>query len=158
MQYIILIFTTYPSIQIYFYYGSYSEITNNKPAVSYIWWYLSLNFYIHRYKPLTLYPRRDSRGISDITPWTPTFYQYYFALSNTADVTGGKPTAVWSQVCYQSFSHLLRHPWKKEWGAIFLFCPGHHTRPHPTLNFCNSKIFRLFMGSVPDINRAVITK
>jgi hypothetical protein len=28
---------------------------------------------------------------------TPTFYQNYFAMSDTADVTGGKPIAVWSQ-------------------------------------------------------------
>jgi hypothetical protein len=45
------------------------------------------------YIPLTLYPRRGSRGISDIAP-TPTFYQNYLAVRNTADVTGGKPIAV----------------------------------------------------------------
>jgi hypothetical protein len=28
---------------------------------------------------------------------TPTFYQNYLAMSNTADVRGGKPIAVWSQ-------------------------------------------------------------
>jgi hypothetical protein len=28
---------------------------------------------------------------------TPTFYQNYLAMSNTADVTGGKSIAVWSQ-------------------------------------------------------------
>jgi hypothetical protein len=28
---------------------------------------------------------------------TPTFYQNYLATSNTADVTGGKPIAIWSQ-------------------------------------------------------------
>jgi hypothetical protein len=45
------------------------------------------------YIPLTLYPRRGSRGVSDIAPM-PTFYQNYLALRNTADVTGGKPIAV----------------------------------------------------------------
>jgi hypothetical protein len=25
-------------------------------------------------------------------------------------------------------SRLLRHPWRKERGAILLFCPGHHTK------------------------------
>jgi hypothetical protein len=56
----------------------------------------SISFYIHTYIPLTLYPRRGSRGISDIAP-RPTFYQNYLAVRNTADVTGGKPIAVWSQ-------------------------------------------------------------
>jgi hypothetical protein len=28
---------------------------------------------------------------------TPTFYQNYLAMSNTADLTGGKPIALWSQ-------------------------------------------------------------
>jgi hypothetical protein len=28
---------------------------------------------------------------------TPTFYQNYLAMSNTVDVTGGKPIPVWSQ-------------------------------------------------------------
>jgi hypothetical protein len=45
---------------------------------------------MHTYIPLTLYPRRGSRGISE----TPTFYQNYLAMSNTAYVTGGKPIAV----------------------------------------------------------------
>jgi hypothetical protein len=31
--------------------------------------------------------------------------------------------------CCQSFSYLLRHQWRKERGAVLLFCPGHHTRP-----------------------------
>jgi hypothetical protein len=64
---------------------------------------------------------------------TPTFYQNYFAMRNTADVTGGKPIAVWSHSilgvrckCYKSFSRFFRHPWKKERGAILLFCPEHH--------------------------------
>jgi hypothetical protein len=36
--------------------------------------------------PLTLYPRRDSRDITDIPPRR----QNYLSLRNTADVTGGK--------------------------------------------------------------------
>jgi hypothetical protein len=32
------------------------------------------------------------------------------------------------QVKVLSFSRLLRHLWRKERGAILLFCPGHHTR------------------------------
>jgi hypothetical protein len=48
-------------------------------------------------------------------------------------VTGGKPIAVLSQSylrrnCYESFSRLLQHPWRKDRGAIPLFCPGHHMR------------------------------
>jgi hypothetical protein len=53
-------------------------------------------------------------------------------MRNTADVTGGKPIAV----LVQSISGVratyplvvLRHPLRKEGGAILLFCPGHHTR------------------------------
>jgi hypothetical protein len=48
-------------------------------------------------------------------------------MRNTAEVTGGKPIAVTavylSCKCYESFSHLLRHPWEKERGAILLLCP-----------------------------------
>jgi hypothetical protein len=40
--------------------------------------------YIHTYIPLTLYPRRGSRGISDIAP-RPTFYQNYLAVRNTEE-------------------------------------------------------------------------
>jgi hypothetical protein len=51
-------------------------------------------------------------------------------------VTGGKPIAV----LLQSISGVsainplvaLRHPWKKERGAILLFCPGYHTRLYVT--------------------------
>jgi hypothetical protein len=51
-------------------------------------------------------------------------------------VTGSKPIAALLQsisgvsaINPFLFSRLLRHPWKKERGAILLFCPGHHTRP-----------------------------
>jgi hypothetical protein len=46
---------------------------------------------LYTYIPHKLYSRRGSRGISD------TFYQNYLAMSNTADVTGGKPIAILSQ-------------------------------------------------------------
>jgi hypothetical protein len=40
------------------------------------------------------YPRRGSRGISDIAPRRFTFYQNYLDVRNTADGTSGKPIAV----------------------------------------------------------------
>jgi hypothetical protein len=43
------------------------------------------------YIPLTLYPRRGSRGISDIPPRHPRFTKI---MRNTAKVIGGKPIAV----------------------------------------------------------------
>jgi hypothetical protein len=56
-------------------------------------------------------------------------------MKHTADVTGGKPIAVLLQsisgvsainplVAYD-ICLCLRHPWRKERGAILLFCPGH---------------------------------
>jgi hypothetical protein len=45
------------------------------------------------YIPLTLYPRRGSRGIR-YSFETATIYQKYLAMSNTADVTDGKPIAI----------------------------------------------------------------
>jgi hypothetical protein len=38
--------------------------------------------YIHTYIPLMLYPRRGSRGISDIPPRRPRFNQSYLPMSN----------------------------------------------------------------------------
>jgi hypothetical protein len=88
--------------------------------------------YIHTYIPLMLYPQSGSRGNLRYYSESPTFYQNYLAMSNTADVTGGKPIDVWSQSIsgVNAINPLvaLRHPWKKERGAILLFCPGHHTR------------------------------
>jgi hypothetical protein len=49
--------------------------------------------HIHYYIPFMLYPRRVSRGISGIPPRHPRFTNY-LAMSNTADITGGKPIAV----------------------------------------------------------------
>jgi hypothetical protein len=49
---------------------------------------------LHTYIPLTLYPRRASRGISDNPPRRPRFTKIIYL---TADVTGGKPIAVRSQ-------------------------------------------------------------
>jgi hypothetical protein len=50
---------------------------------------------LYTYIPLTIHPQRGSRNISDIPPRQ--FYQNDSAMRNTADVTGGKPNAVWSQ-------------------------------------------------------------
>jgi hypothetical protein len=55
-------------------------------------------------------------------------------MRNTANVTGGKPIAVWSQSISDvsavnslvAFYHM--HGRAKGRGAILLFCPGHHTR------------------------------
>jgi hypothetical protein len=59
---------------------------------------------IHTYIPLTPYPRRGTRGISDIIPRRPrftkprrtTFYQNYLTKRKYCkrQVTGGKPIAV----------------------------------------------------------------
>jgi hypothetical protein len=46
------------------------------------------------YIRLTLCPRKDNRGISDIPPRHPRFTKNYLAMKTTADVTGGKPIAV----------------------------------------------------------------
>jgi hypothetical protein len=46
----------------------------------------------YTYIPLTLYPRRSSKGISYILPSRPRFIKI-LAMSNTANVTGGKPIA-----------------------------------------------------------------
>jgi hypothetical protein len=45
------------------------------------------------------YPRRHSRGISDIPPGSPCFtkMEWINAMRNTEDVIGGKPCTVWSQ-------------------------------------------------------------
>jgi hypothetical protein len=53
--------------------------------------------YIHLYIPLTLYPRKGQQRHLRYSSEMPTFYHNYSAMSNTADVTGGKPIAVWSQ-------------------------------------------------------------
>jgi hypothetical protein len=50
------------------------------------------NFYFITDIPLTLYPRRGSRGISEIPSRHPRFTT--LATRNAADVTGGKPIAV----------------------------------------------------------------
>jgi hypothetical protein len=44
---------------------------------------------------LTLDPRKQRR--LKYSSETPTFYQNYLAMRNTADVTGGKAIAVWLQ-------------------------------------------------------------
>jgi hypothetical protein len=63
---------------------------------NYIHTYNSLK--LHTYIPLTLYSRKGCRCITvSHSSETPTFYHNYLGMSNTADVTGGKPIAVWSQ-------------------------------------------------------------
>jgi hypothetical protein len=96
--------------------------------------------------PLTLYPEGGSRGISDIPPKrhlrysseTPTFYQYYLAMSNTADVTNGKPIAVWSQsILAVNTINLLVAFYDihgRKTSAILLTSPRYHTR-HSYLYF-----------------------
>jgi hypothetical protein len=56
--------------------------------------YYVMLMHIHTYISLTLYPRRGSRGISDIPPRRPRFTKKYLAMRNTANVTGGKPVAI----------------------------------------------------------------
>jgi hypothetical protein len=59
---------------------------------------LSLGIFIHTYIQTThaLSPKGYQRHLRYYSE-TPTFYQNYLAMSNTADVTGGKPIDVWSQ-------------------------------------------------------------
>jgi hypothetical protein len=61
-------------------------------------------------------------------------------MRNTVDVTGGKPIEVLLQpISGVSAINPLRHPWRKERGAI---CPGHHTRQfhihHNAINIMKS--------------------
>jgi hypothetical protein len=97
-------------------------------------------YFVNTYIPLTLYPRRGSRDVSDIIfSETPTFYQNYLAMKNTAELTG-KPIAV----CSQSISGVndvgplvafYDIPEKRR-GAILFFCSKHHTGP---IQFSKSK-------------------
>jgi hypothetical protein len=65
-------------------------------------------------------------------------------MRNTADVTGGKPIAVFLQsisgVHDVAFTHLLQHLWKKGTVASLLFSPGHHTGMENG-NFCLALIY-----------------
>jgi hypothetical protein len=82
---------------------------------------------IYTYIPLTLY--HHLRCSTE----TPMFYKNYLAMSNTADVTGGKLIAVWLQSIsgVSAVNPLVAfynmHGRKR--GAILLLCPGHHMRP-----------------------------
>jgi hypothetical protein len=80
--------------------------------------------------PPTLYPRRGSRGISDIPPRCSRFTKitYLWGIFRRDRWYAHRSL---SQVKVLSFTRLLRHTWKKERGAIF-FCPGHHTRQRHT--------------------------
>jgi hypothetical protein len=61
-------------------------------------------------------------------------------MLNTTDVTGGKPIALLLQSTsgVSAINSLVAFytQWKKERGAILLFCPGHHTR---LLEDCGNK-------------------
>jgi hypothetical protein len=72
-----------------------------------ILWYKQTFSYIHTYIPLTLDPRRGSRGVSDIPPRRPLFTK----MRNTADVTDGKPLTVWLQSisCEDAVNPLVAH-------------------------------------------------
>jgi hypothetical protein len=50
---------------------------------------------LQTYTPLTLYLRRGSSGILDIPPRLSS--QHNLAVTNTADVSSGKPITVWLQ-------------------------------------------------------------
>jgi hypothetical protein len=70
------------------------------PIRQYLLYLSSKTKYIHTYTyiPLMLYPRRGSRGISNIPPRHPRFTKISLIAmwlgGNTADVTGGKLIAV----------------------------------------------------------------
>jgi hypothetical protein len=84
--------------------------------------------YIHTYHS-RLIPKGRLRYSSE----TLTFYQNDLAMRNTADVTGGKPIAVWLQFILggDAVNPLIAfcdiH--ERERVAILLFWPGHHARP-----------------------------
>jgi hypothetical protein len=79
-------------------------------------------FLIHTYIPLTLYRRK---GSTHILP--------KLAMRNTADVTGGKPIAVWLQSILGVSAVNLLVAFDRGRDAIFLFYPRHHMR-HEILN------------------------
>jgi hypothetical protein len=93
---------------------------------------------LHTYIPLTLYPRRGSRGISDIlrdTHVLPNLVSY----EEHADMTGGKPIAVLSQSIsgVSAINPLVAFydiHGRKGRGALLLFCPGHNTRQYKCIN------------------------
>jgi hypothetical protein len=74
---------------------------------------------------------------------TPTFYQNDLAMSNTVDVIGAKPIAVWLQSILggDAVNPLVAfydvHGRKRE---VLLFCPGHHTRPKYQKNISNIQL------------------
>jgi hypothetical protein len=62
----------------------------------------------------------------------PTFYQNYIAMSNTADVTGGKPIADWSQSISDAINPLVAfydiHGRKREVSFILSWTPHENTQ------------------------------
>jgi hypothetical protein len=79
---------------------------------------------------LPYHSRFISEGVAE-TSRVPRIYQNCLAMRDTADVTSSKPIAICLQFIsgVSAFNPLvLQHPWKKEIGAILLFCPRHHVR------------------------------
>jgi hypothetical protein len=87
--------------------------------------YVCLYKYIHTTHALS--PKRQERHLR-YSSETTTSYPNYLAMSNTADVTGGKPIAVWSHSISGvnainpliAFYDILG----RKRGAFLLFCPG----------------------------------
>jgi hypothetical protein len=95
-----------------------SSLTNNLPKYK--------TTKIHTI-PLTLYPRKGSRGISEFSQRHPR-YTKIIALKNIVDVTGGKLIAVWSQsisgviAIYPLVTFCDIHEIKRE--ELFFFVPN----------------------------------
>jgi hypothetical protein len=95
-------------------------------------------YYIHTTHALS--PRQRHLKYSSETP---TFYQNYLAMKNTADVTGGKSISVWSQsisgVSAINFLVAFYDIHGRKRGAVLLFSPGHHKTIFSILNKQNGR-------------------
>jgi hypothetical protein len=96
-------------------------------------WTLSNTFYKQLQVKLTLTTTYRSRFIPEgIAEASQIFLRdvlpKLFSYEYTADVTGGKPIAVWSQSISGVHPLVALYTSMQEKGAILLFCPGHHTR------------------------------
>jgi hypothetical protein len=65
-------------------------------------------------------PRRDSRDILNIPPRRPNFIKMTWQVNPT-------PPFISRLKTNHSYSHLLRHQWKKERCGILSICPKHYT-------------------------------
>jgi hypothetical protein len=85
------------------------------------------------YIPLLLDPWRANRGISDIPPGCPRLA--IMSAMNTCRcdrwVHRLLNAVYFRWECYQPFSRLLRHPWKK--GRFTIFCSGYHLKPNSVI-------------------------